>query len=144
MNSFDTTFEISVGGTVIHTKANTLRAGAEHSPKLRSIITAFEGQLNVTSVSNGAWSNFCGDIPKVCFVIDRDGCGWRHVMNFLRALELGCDDAGIAEMLGFVDWGERQAAFVEAQWLGLSKLVDLLSSMPEFTRQSLQAIASMF
>ena len=142
MHILDSTVEISVGGTILHTKATTLRVGALHSPILQSIITAFEGQSDATTVANGVWPNACGYIPRVSFVIDRDGCGWRHVMNYLRALELGCDAAGIAEMVGFVDWRERQAAAVEARWLGLVMLEELLSNMPEFTRQGLQAINS--
>ena len=138
----NSTIEISVGGTILHTKATTLRAGASHSPILQSIITAFEGQSDATTVAHGVWPMGCGYIPRVSFVIDRDGCGWRHVMNYLRALELGCDAAGIAEMVGFVDLRERQAAAVEARWLGLVKLEELLSNMPDFTRQGLQAINS--
>ena len=140
MNFLDSTIEISVGGTILHTKATTLRAGASHSPILQSIITAFEGQSDATTVGNGVWPQGCGYIPRASFVIDRDGCGWRHVMNYLRALELDCDAAEMAEMVGFVDWRERQAAAVEARWLGLFKLEELLSNMPEFTRQGLQAI----
>ena len=142
MNFLDSTIEISVGGTILHTKATTLRAGASHSPILQSIITAFEGQSDATTVGNGVWPQGCGYIPRASFVIDRDGCGWRHVMNYLRALELDCDAAEMAEMVGFVDWRERQAAAVEARWLGLFKLEELLSNMAEFTRQGLQAINS--
>ena len=135
----NSTIEISVGGTILHTKATTLRAGASHSPILQSIITAFEGQSDAATVAQPKGHGY---IPRVSFFIDRDGCGWRHVMNYLRAVELGCDAAGIAEMVGFVDWRERQAAAVEARWLGLVKLEELLSNMPEFTRQGLQAINS--
>ena len=142
MDLLDSTVEISVGGTILHTKAATLRAGALHSPIIRSIVTAFEGQNDATTFVNGVWPQGCGYVQRVSFVIDRDGCGWRHVMNYLRALELDCDAAGIAEMVGFVDWRERQAAAVEARWLGLVKLEELLSNMPEFTRQGLQAINS--
>ena len=60
-------------------------------------------------------------------------------MNYLRAVELGYDVLGMMAMIGNVDLKERHSAVAEARWLGLSTLEDILTNMPDFTRQELQA-----
>ena len=134
MACLHTTVELSIGGNIIHTKIDTLRAGATLSPKLQSIFAAASDQ--VEAVAPPTW---CGEVPRVCLVIDRDCIGWRHVMNYLRAVELGYDIADTMGMVGNVELKERHAAVVEARWLGLSKLEGILRNMPDFTRQGLQA-----
>jgi hypothetical protein len=129
-----TTVELSIGGSIIHTKIDTLRAGATLSSKLKSVFAAASHQAEAA-----APSTCCGEMPRVCLVIDRDCIGWRYVMNYLRAVELGYDIGDTMRMVGTVELKERHAAVVEARWLGLSKLEDILTNMPDFTRQGLQA-----
>jgi hypothetical protein len=129
-----TTIELSIGGRIIHTKIETLRAGAAFSPVLQSLIAMASDQITVA-----APSTWFGEMPRMCLVIDRDCIGWRHVINYLRAVELGYDITGTMRMIGYVDLKERQAAVVEAQWLGLSKFEDILTNLPDFTRRELQA-----
>jgi hypothetical protein len=129
-----TTIELSIGGSIIHTKIETLRAGAELSPMLQSIFAAASDQIKAA-----ASSTWYGEMPRVCFVIDRDYIGWRHVINYLRAVDLGHDIMGTMSMIGNVELKERQAAVVEARWLGLSKFENILTNLPDFTRHELQA-----
>jgi hypothetical protein len=130
------TVELSIGGSIIHTKIDTLRAGAKLSPIMQSIFAVASDQVEAVA------STWCGEMPRVCLTIDRDCVGWRHVMNYLRAVELGYDNLGTIEMIGDVEFKERRAAVVEARWLGLSKLEDILTNLPDFTRQTIQARVS--
>ena len=139
MNFQDLHVELSVGGTLLSTRLSTLMNGAHKSDIIKTMCFSISERINSSIDTRQAGGCLMMTEPSVQVSLDRDGISWPHILNYFRANCQGSDPAKVIDLV-HLSYRERTMLAIEAKWLGLTELIDLLQSTADFSRRELQKI----